>query len=90
MKTAKQRVCELHRLAMLAATLLITLSGLAIRTYFTTMRTADDMTEMRADVKALLRNDAAQDQRERDGEKDRNRIHQQLDRLEDRGRDGER
>jgi hypothetical protein len=68
----------LHRLAVFGAGLLVTLSGLAIKTYYTAMQTADEVAEIHSDVKALLRNDAAQDQRERD-------TKERVDRLENRG-----
>lgn len=84
-KTARGRLCDIHRLTVLGASLLITLSGLAIKTYYTAMATADSMSEIRADVKTLLRNDAAQTQRERDAEQDRDRIRQRVEQLEDRG-----
>lgn len=77
-KSPRQRVCEMHRMAVFAAGLLVTLSGLAIKTYFVTMQTADAMAETRNDIKLLLRNDALHEQREID-------MRARMDRLENRG-----
>jgi hypothetical protein len=94
-RSPRQRICDLYRVAVLASGLLITLSGLAVKTYWTTMDTAAATTDIRADLKAyqadmirLQRNDAAQDQRMNDGEKDRENIRRRLERLEDGGKRG--
>jgi hypothetical protein len=90
-KSPRQRVCELRRLAAWAASLLVMLSGMAIKTYYTTLQTADAVQDIRAEMKAqradmarLLRNDAMQDQRANDAEQDRDRMRARLQRIEDR------
>jgi hypothetical protein len=90
-KSASKRACDLHRLAVWAANLLIALSLLAIKTYYTTMETASavqdikaDMNAQRGDMAHLLRNDAMQDQRQIDGKEDRDRLRARVQRLEDK------
>lgn len=71
------------------AALLVTLTGMAIRTYFTTQANADSMASIAADVKYLLRNDQKQDQAIRDGEKDRDHLRQRVNECSNRGGNGD-
>lgn len=91
-KTARDRICDIHRLTVLGASLLITIAGMEIKAYFVTMQTADAVAEIRAevgqhsvDMQQILRNDAKQDQRADDAQKDRDNLRARLDRWENRG-----
>ena len=86
---ATERPFNLRRHIAWIAALLVTLAGMAIRTYFTTESTAQAMTEMSSDVKYLMRNDQKQNQAIRDAEKDRDHLRQRVNAYDNRGENGD-